>query len=95
MDDSLGQLDELDRFCIDRIDEAVTLEEGNGWLHINLARVALAPQVELDHGNGQELRVATRVDGHWHLGFLLVCSSEVLKTFRWLPHSVDGDVLYN
>ena len=78
MDDTLRQLDELDRFRIDLIDEAVTFEKGDRWLDIDLARVSLPSQIELNHGNGQELRVATGVYGHWHLRFLLVSGREVL-----------------
>ena len=65
--DTLCQLDELDCLSVDLIDETIAFEERDGRLYVDLARVALATQVELDHGDGQELRVAASVDGHWDL----------------------------
>ena len=62
--DTLCQLDELDSLRVDLVDEAIAFKERDGRLYVDLARVALTTQVELDHGDGQELRVATSVDGH-------------------------------
>ena len=66
MNDTLRQLNELDSFRIDLSDEAIAFKECYGWLNVDLARITLTTQVELYHGNGQELSVTTSVDGHWH-----------------------------
>ena len=50
--DTLSHLEEADALRVDLADEAVTLKEGNGWLHIYLAGVALATQVELNRWDG-------------------------------------------
>ena len=68
--DALRQLDELDSLRVDLVDEAIAFKERDGRLYVDLARVALTTQVELDHGDGQELRVASSVDRHGNLGLL-------------------------
>lgn len=92
---TLGHLEELDRFGVGLFDEAITLEDSNGWLNIDLAGVTLTSQIELNHWDRQELRVATGVDGHRYLRFLLVCSSKVLKTLGRRSHCIDRNILHD
>ena len=81
MHDTLGHFDDFDCFGIGLIYEAITLEDCDWRLHVYFTRVALATEVELDHGNREELGVATGVDGHRYFGLLLVGCCEVFQAF--------------
>ena len=93
--DTLGDLDELYCLRVGLVDEVVTLEERDRGLHVDLARVALSTQVELDHRDGKELSVTASVDWHGHFRLLLIGSCEVLETLRGLPDGVDGNVFHD
>lgn len=61
---------DVDGLFILVVDELITLEVGIGRLDLHLAAVALATQVELLHGDGQELSVRADVGRHRHLRVL-------------------------
>ena len=84
--DTLGHLQELDSLLVGLVDEAIALEEGDGWLNVDFARVTLTAQVELNHGDRQKLSVGTSIDRHGDLGLLLVSCGEILETFGGLSH---------
>jgi len=68
---------ELDVLGVLVVDVGVSFEVAIGWLHFDFAGVTLASQVELDHGDAQELGVAADVCGHWNFEiFVVVCNSE-------------------
>ena len=78
------------------VDEGVSLESGVSRLNLDFARVALASERELEHGNGQELGVGTDISWHGHLGVLRgIGISEVLESLWWVFNSSDWDVLDN
>lgn len=52
------------------IDVGVSLEQAVAGLDLNLARISLASQIELDHWDAQKLSVGAHVSWHWYLGIL-------------------------
>ena len=76
------------------IDVSVTFEEDIRWFHLDLARVTLAPEIELDHWNTQELGVTSDIGWHWYFEVLVrVSVSEGLQGLWWVSHCRNWDVL--
>lgn len=76
------------------VDVSVTFEEAVAGLDVNLARVSLSSQVELDHRDAQKLCVRAYICGHWHLAILdCICNRKVLKTFWWVSDTRNWNIL--
>lgn len=86
---------QLHSLSVSLLDEGITLKVRNWWVDFDFAGIALTTQVEHDHRNAEELRVATDIGRHGHLRLLLVGCSEVLQTFWWGSDSVYRDVFHD
>jgi len=67
LDKSFCQLADFDLLVVLLVDEEVSFKHCNGRFALDTAGVSLASQVEHDHWDAQELRVAAHVRWHWNL----------------------------